>query len=291
MTHPRVIISASVGRDGKNRFVDVRAIQNLINHHLPPALNPLKEDGVCGPRTVKAIEEVERLYIRQSPPDGRLDPHGPTLRALNTAAPARRRNTAAVTPTAPPRPERIARVTPSSAGARGTIPAERRPNPSATVAVAPAGSQITAPGITPAAIAAAQATQRRWNVPASITLAQYVQESSAGRHMPPGSNNPFGMKARRGQASVTARTREETRNGGSVYIKAPFRKFESINQAFDAHAELLATGRAYALARQHVNDPDAYADALTHHYATDSHYGRELKKVMRRHNLYQYDVQ
>lgn len=113
MTHPRVIISASVGRDGKNRFVDVRVIQNLINHHLPPALDPLKADGLCGPRTVKAIKEVERLYIRQSPPDGRLDPHGPTLRALNTAAPARRRNTAAVTPTAPPRPKRVARITPS----------------------------------------------------------------------------------------------------------------------------------------------------------------------------------
>lgn len=88
-----------------------------------------------------------------------------------------------------------------------------------------------------------------------------------------------------------ARTREETPAGTSVYIMAPFRRFDSLDQAFDAHGELLATSRAYALARQHVNDADAYADALTHHYATDSHYRRALKDVMRRHDLYQYNMQ
>lgn len=107
--------------------------------------------------------------------------------------------------------------------------------------------------------------------------------------MPTGSNNPFGMKAAHGQPFVMARAREETRGGGSVYIMTPFRKFESIEQAFDAHGQLLANGRAYALARQHTGDADAYADALTHHYATDSHYGSALKNVMRRHDLYRYN--
>jgi len=48
-----------------------------------------------------------------------------------------------------------------------------------------------------------------------------------------------------------------------------------------------SVGRAAALARQHVND----SDVLTHNYASYCHYGRELKQVMRRHDLYQYDAQ
>lgn len=89
--------------------------------------------------------------------------------------------------------------------------------------------------------------------------------------MPLGSNKPFGIKAGRGQPSVMVRRREETNVERSVYINAPFREFPSLTEAFDQHGKLLATHPAYSLARQHTNDPDAYADALTHHYATDPH--------------------
>lgn len=278
----RTIISGPVGRDGRNHVGDVRAIQELINHHLPVPLQPLVVDGRCGLFTIRAIEEVERHYIHMPTPDGRIDPHGPTLRALNAARPARPHHLLGVAvPSVASHPQ-PAPLRPAAAGAPATRPVVPAPP-------AAAGGTFT-PGINPAAIAAAQAAQRRWNVPASITLAQYVQESSAGLHMPHGSNNPFGMKARRGQPSVMARTREETADGRSVYIMAPFRRFNSIAEAFDAHGQLLATGRAYALARQHVNDPDAYADALTHHYATDSHYGRNLKDLMRRRDLYRHNV-
>lgn len=283
----KTIISGPVGRDGANHLADVRAVQELINHHLPIPLQPLVVDGRCGSHTIRAIEEVERRYIHAERPDGRIDPHGPTLRALNAARPVRPHHalhhlpaTVASLPGPPvprPAPARPAAPTP---------PRSAAPSPAPVAATGP-----FTPGITPAAIAAAQAAQRRWNVPASITLAQYIQESSAGLHMPHNSNNPFGMKAGRGQPFVMARTREETADGRSVYIMAPFRQFASIAEAFDAHGHLLATGRAYALARQHADDPDAYADALTHHYATDSHYGRNLKGLMKRHQLYQYNVQ
>lgn len=138
-------------------------------------------------------------------------------------------------------------------------------------------------------IAAAQAAQRKWGVPAAVTIAQWALESGWGKHMPPGSNNPFGIKARPGEPSVTVRTREVV-HGASVYENAAFAKFASIADAFDRHGQLLATVPAYAKARGLTDNPDEYANALTGVYATDPHYGSLLHAIMRGANLYQYDA-
>lgn len=130
-----------------------------------------------------------------------------------------------------------------------------------------------------AAVAAAVESQQKYGVPASVTLAQYGLESSYGAHMPTGSNNPFGIKARPGQPYVEAQT-DEFINGKMERVTQRFAKFDSLSDAFDAHAKLLATGRAYASARKHADDPMAYADALTGHYATDPHYGEKLQTIM-----------
>ncbi|MDH4745821.1 glucosaminidase domain-containing protein [Sphingomonas sp. CBMAI 2297] len=144
-----------------------------------------------------------------------------------------------------------------------------------------------AAGLTRGAITAAQRTQSKYGVPASITLGQYGLESSFGRRMPRGSNNPFGIKAKAGEPYVVARTREEDRWGRSYWINARFRKFDSLEEAFDAHARLLQ-GRRYAKARAATNSDD-YADALQGTYATDTHYGQKLKSVIRRNDLGKYD--
>lgn len=137
-------------------------------------------------------------------------------------------------------------------------------------------------------IGAAQAAQRNWGIPASISLAQYDLESAGGRRMPAGSNNPFGIKARDGEPFVIARTREEDRFGRSHWVNAKFRKFGSIEEAFDAHAQLLASGR-YANARRSLPNTDAFADALTGVYATDHNYGRKLKNIIHREGLSRFD--
>jgi flagellum-specific peptidoglycan hydrolase FlgJ len=113
-------------------------------------------------------------------------------------------------------------------------------------------------------------------------------ESGWGKHMPQGSNNPFGMKAALGQPFVEAETHEVS-HGRTVTVAARFRKFASFKEAFDQHAELLATGRRYAHARTVENDTNAFADALTGVYATDPSYRSLLKSLMASHNLYQYD--
>ena len=144
-------------------------------------------------------------------------------------------------------------------------------------------------GIPAEIVAAAQAAELKWGVPAAISVAQWALESGRGVHMPPGSNNPFGIKARPGDPAVTVQTREVDGNGNSYYINAPFRKFNSIAEAFDFHGELLATSGHYKAAMAAAGDPNAFADALTGVYATDPHYGTALKQIMKGSDLYQLD--
>ncbi len=140
----------------------------------------------------------------------------------------------------------------------------------------------------PEVIEAAIASRRRWNVPASVTIAQWAVESSWGAAMPSGSNNPFGIKAAVGEPSVESPTREVV-NGQSVTVAAQFRRFASVAEAFDLHGRLLATASQYVPAMQRKDDPEQFADALTGVYATDPEYGMTLKWVIRNYGLNKYD--
>lgn len=78
-------IGKSVGRKGVNQRGDVALIQLLLN--LSKTLGEdLAVDGGAGERTFAAIEGFQRKALNMANPDGRIDPHGATLRALlNTA--------------------------------------------------------------------------------------------------------------------------------------------------------------------------------------------------------------
>jgi hypothetical protein len=140
----------------------------------------------------------------------------------------------------------------------------------------------------PPVIDAAVASRLHWKVPAAISLAQWAVESAWGAAMPPGSNNPFGIKAVGTQPAVETLTHEVV-NGETITITAKFRMFDSVAAAFDEHGKLLATSSAYAAAMQQVQNPDAFADALTGVYATDPEYGMKLKWVMQNYKLGLYD--
>lgn len=137
-------------------------------------------------------------------------------------------------------------------------------------------------------IDAAVLSQRHWNVPASVTLAQWVVESAWGASVPPGSNNPFGIKARSDQPSVELPTREVV-NGASITIRARFRAFSSLSEAFDEHGRLLATSPSYANAMKNADKPTAFVDALNGIYATDPQYSTTLKWVMQTYNFIRFD--
>ncbi len=142
--------------------------------------------------------------------------------------------------------------------------------------------------VPPDVVEAAIASKTRWNVPASVTLAQWAVESAWGASMPTDSNNPFGIKAVGDQPAVESATREVV-SGASITIQAKFRKFASITEAFDMHGKLLATAPVYRPAMEKKDDPDAFADALTGVYATDPLYGQTLKYVIRTYNFTMHD--
>ncbi len=126
-------------------------------------------------------------------------------------------------------------------------------------------------------------------IPAAVTLAQWAIESGFGKHLPAGSFNPFGIKARAGEPFVVATTHEFIHSHDTV-VQAKFRKFASYQQAFEAHAKLLSTGSPYASAREKLPDTDAFARALTGVYATDPNYGVILINMMKKYDLYAYDT-
>ncbi len=80
-------ISASVGRmGGVNRPDDVKTVQELLNQ-VPPGSGgpkpPLAVDGICGPKTINAIQTFQLHHFGWKGADGRVDPGGPTLEKLN----------------------------------------------------------------------------------------------------------------------------------------------------------------------------------------------------------------
>ena len=77
-------ISGSVGRGGRNSVDDVKAIQAALNGKDVTDGGPtmkLAVDGIVGPRTIAAIERYQNRHLGWA--DGRIDPDGPTIHALN----------------------------------------------------------------------------------------------------------------------------------------------------------------------------------------------------------------
>ncbi|MFH5926809.1 glucosaminidase domain-containing protein [Roseomonas xinghualingensis] len=142
--------------------------------------------------------------------------------------------------------------------------------------------------VPPDVLSAAIASKLRWRIPVSVTLAQWVVESAWGAAMPPDSNNPFGIKAVGSQPAVESGTREVV-DGADVFIRARFRRFESLEEAFDQHGRLLASNPVYSVAMRFTHDPEAFADALTGVYATDPRYGYTLKWVINNYGFKQHD--
>ena len=84
----KIIISASVGNGGINRPDDVKIIQQALNRIPEKNGRPaplLKEDGMCGPMTIGAISNFQRLN-NLGFSDGRVDPGGRTNAMLNNLA-------------------------------------------------------------------------------------------------------------------------------------------------------------------------------------------------------------
>lgn len=79
-----VSIEGSVGRGGRNKSDDVSTVQEALNDVPASDGGPtlaLTVDGIAGPLTIAAIEKYQRKHLGWC--DGRVDPAGPTIHALN----------------------------------------------------------------------------------------------------------------------------------------------------------------------------------------------------------------
>jgi flagellum-specific peptidoglycan hydrolase FlgJ len=136
----------------------------------------------------------------------------------------------------------------------------------------------------------AMAAQRRYGVPASVTIAQAIDESGWGRSvLASNDHNLFGIKGT-GPAGTHLVPTREYQNGHLVSQTSPFRVYHNIAESVDDHGKLLATSQYYRQAMADRRDPNAFAAALTGVYATDPQYGSKLIALMHRYDLYRYDA-
>ena len=140
----------------------------------------------------------------------------------------------------------------------------------------------------PDIIAAAQAAEATWRVPASVSIAQWALESGWGAHAP--GFNCFGIKALPGY-SIQSFATHECRNGHIVPCTQTFAKFDSIAQAFDCHAKLLATSAYYKTAFDALPDTGRFIDLMAVHYASDPQYAAKVKAVIAGADLAQYNTE
>jgi flagellum-specific peptidoglycan hydrolase FlgJ len=138
--------------------------------------------------------------------------------------------------------------------------------------------------------AAAQLTQAKYGVPASITIAQAILESGWGKSgLSVQANNYFGVKAVQGQDYVDFRTTEYY-HGVKTIVMAEFAKYHTIADSFDAHAKLLATLSRYAPAMKVAHDPAAFAAAIkAGGYSTAADYPQELMQLVNEFQLSKWD--
>jgi flagellum-specific peptidoglycan hydrolase FlgJ len=140
--------------------------------------------------------------------------------------------------------------------------------------------------IAPGAVAA----QQRYGVPASVTIAQAIDESGwGGSALAAQDHNLFGIKGT-GPAGAVSLPTQEYLNGQWVTVNAAFRVYHNIAESVADHAELLATSGYYQRAMADRAVPDAFAHDLTGVYATDPQYGSNLIALMRLYNLYRFDA-
>ena len=134
------------------------------------------------------------------------------------------------------------------------------------------------------------ATQRRYGVPASVTIAQAIDESGWGQSiLATQDHNLFGIKGS-GPAGSDLQPTQEFIGGQLVGSTAPFRMYYNIGQSIEAHGKLLARSDYFTNAMANKHQPNAFAAALTGIYATDPSYGVKLVGLMQRYDLYRFDA-
>ena len=132
----------------------------------------------------------------------------------------------------------------------------------------------------------AQDQMARHRIPASITLAQGLLESAAGRSdLAVKANNHFGIKVGVGWTGpyvVKSDDRPDDR----------FRKYNSVGESYEDHSLFLLKPRYQSLFKLNITDYRGWAQGLKQcGYATSPTYAQQLITIIENYGLHQYDAQ
>jgi len=128
---------------------------------------------------------------------------------------------------------------------------------------------------------------RKYKIPASITLAQGILESSSGKsELTLRSNNHFGIKCHKGWTGK--KTYHDDDEKGEC-----FRVYKDPRNSYKDHSEFLTTRSRYEpLFKLDANDYEGWAKGLSRAgYATDRRYPAKLIALIEKYDLHQYDKQ
>ena len=126
---------------------------------------------------------------------------------------------------------------------------------------------------------------KKYHIPASITLAQGLLESGAGKsELARKSNNHFGIKCGSSWEGKTVRHHDDRRN-------ECFRAYRHARESYEDHSKFLRTGARYAfLFRLKITDYKGWAKGLKKAgYATDPKYATRLIDIIELYELDKYD--
>lgn len=128
--------------------------------------------------------------------------------------------------------------------------------------------------------------QKQYRIPASITLAQGILESGAGRSkLATQSNNHFGIKCHSDWRGERTYHNDDLRG-------ECFRKYKSVEQSYEDHSRFLTGKSRYSsLFDLKTTDYKGWAKGLQRcGYATDRSYANRLIKLIEDYELYRYDT-
>lgn len=127
---------------------------------------------------------------------------------------------------------------------------------------------------------------KKYHIPASITLAQGLFESAAGKStLATMGNNHFGIKCGGSWTGATMRKDDDAPN-------ECFRVYSNPRESYEDHSQFLLRDRYKTLFSLRSTDYRGWANGLKNcGYATNPQYAQRLINLIETYKLYQYDTQ
>lgn len=160
-------------------------------------------------------------------------------------------------------------------------------------------------------VKSAQENERRTGIPASVAIGMAALETGWGRSTMAGTyvvdkglstekayrvNTLFNIKCTstpspHQNGCVPVRTAEYTSSGARYYIVAKFRTYASWGDSILDYGRLLTSASRYRNAFAYTSYPDQFVTEVRKGgYATDPQYAAQVISIMKKYNLYRYNV-